>query len=197
MSDFPEHLNILADASDPGFLGWQLHLSAIGPLVVQTGRLCIADPLSDPGNFPEFPNDTFSVQLILLQADGRPATARVAAVLLERWPGRPQKWVSVKAIAISDFILLCDADTRWRIDELTEDGAFAEGFISDILLPTMLVQGKVRLWGRHALMDSSHGKQHEVLFVQNGNNEGAYTLWAGQNQQGETLCWLLDLGLVD
>ncbi len=183
-------LDLLAEAGDPGLDGWTLRLVPMGIVPVPTGKLSVSDPLNSevPRSQPA-PADSHAVHAVMLEPVGRPQLGRVAALLVEFAPGRPETWELVATIAIGELICIADADARYRVEEWAEDGKYIQGFLEDMVEPAMLHHGRWR----------SHGKveiegQHMLLAV-NGNGPGSYRLYRGA-AGGEELCLLLDLELL-
>ncbi len=178
----------------------------IGTLRLFSGRLCLADPRQPVPPCPEVQNGDLHISLILIQPEQRPRQAQVAALLIELSPGRPARWDPVHTLDVGEVILLCDADTRWRIDELESDMAWPAGFVDEVVEPMMsgglnntgqnTGRGGMRLWAQSSLPDPGDEGKRAFWLIQNGNAEGSYRLWRGRDRLEGTVCLMLDLGVL-
>jgi hypothetical protein len=183
-------LDLLAEAGDPGLDGWTLRLVPMGLLPVPTGKLSISDPLqSDVPRSQAAPADQHAVHAVMLEPVGRPELGRVAAVLVEFAPGRPETWELVATLELGELICLADADTRYRVEEWAEDGKYSQSFLEDFVEPAMLHRGRWRSHGKVEL------EGQRMLLALNGNGPGRYRLYRGA-AGGAELCLLLDLELL-
>lgn len=174
----------------------------IGSLRLFSGRLCLADPRQPVPPCPEVQNGDLRLSLILIQPEQRPRQAQVAALLIELSPGRPARWDPVHTLDVGEVILLCDADTRWRIDELESDMAWPAGFVAEIVEPMMsggmnnTGHSGMRLWAQSSLPDPGDEGKRAFWLIQNSNAEGSYRLWRGRDRLEGTVCLMLDLGVL-
>ncbi|HNC97536.1 MAG TPA: hypothetical protein PKW90_15500 [Myxococcota bacterium] len=183
-------LDILAEAGDPGLDGWALRLVPMGTVPVPTGKLSISDPLqSEVPRSQSAPADSHAVHAVMLEPAGRPELGRVAAVLVEFAPGRPESWELVATLELGELICLADADARYRVEEWAEDGKYSQSFLEDMVEPAMLYRGR---WRPHAKVEIDGLR---MLLALNGNGPGRYRLYRGA-AGGAELCLLLDLELL-
>lgn len=183
-------LDVLAEAGDPRLEGWALRLVPMGSVPVPTGKLSISDPLqSEVPRSQSAPPDSHPVHAVMLEPVGRPDLGRVAAVLVEFLPGRPENWELVATLELGELICFADADARYRVEEWAEDGKYSQGFLEDMVEPAMLYRGRWRPFGRVEI------EGMRMLLALNGNGPGRYRLYRG-TAGGTELCLLLDLELL-